>query len=272
MFGNTQGTDARQGRRGPTRALLAGGFTTAVVAGSIFATAGTSNAAHGWSRVGECEGGRNPATNTGNGYYGLYQFDRQTWQSLGYRGTANQHSAAVQTQAAERLYAQRGHTPWPLCGANLSGSANTSGSVHSSRSYTRHARTHPWHASHHVRISHTNRIHHTSGSVHPSRSHARHAVTRSHVVSHHVRISHTSGSGSYFHHSYRSGVLGAWLIAEKRSDVRTIQRKLDGKGYGLAVDGQYGPLTAAAVKRFQVKAGIIADGLYGAQTKAALSG
>jgi len=226
MFGNTQGTDARQGRRGPTRALLAGGFTTAVVAGSIFATAGTSNAAHGWSRVGECEGGGNPATNTGNGYYGLYQFDRQTWRGLGYSGTANQHSAAVQTQAAERLYAQRGHAPWPRCGIHLSGSANTSGSIHSSRSYTRHA------------------------------------VTRSHVASHHVRISHTSGSG----------VLGAWLIAEKRSDVRTIQRKLGGKGYGLAVDGQYGPLTAAAVKRFQVKAGIIADGLYGAQTKAALSG
>ena len=72
-------------------------------------------------------------------------------------------------------------------------------------------------------------------------------MTRSHVASHHVRISHTSGSGSYFHHSYRSGVLGAWLIAEKRSDVRTIQRKLGGKGYGLAVDGQYGPLTTGAV-------------------------
>ena len=39
MFGNTQGSDVSQSRRGPARALLAGGFTTAVVAGSIFATA-----------------------------------------------------------------------------------------------------------------------------------------------------------------------------------------------------------------------------------------
>lgn len=88
-------TRDRQSRRGPTRSLLAGGFTTAVVAGSIFATAGTSSAASGWDSVGLCESGGNPSTTTGNGYYGLYQFDRQTWQSLGYSGTANQYSAAV---------------------------------------------------------------------------------------------------------------------------------------------------------------------------------
>ena len=32
MFGNTQGSDVSQSRRGPARAMLAGGFTTAVVA------------------------------------------------------------------------------------------------------------------------------------------------------------------------------------------------------------------------------------------------
>jgi hypothetical protein len=42
------------------------------------------------------------------------------------------------------------------------------------------------------------------------------------------------------------------LIAERRSDVRAIQHKLDGKGYGLAVDG---PKTEGAVKHFQAKAG-----------------
>ena len=256
MFGSTQSSDVSQGRRGPARALLAGGFTTAVIAGSIFATTGNSNAASGWAGVAQCESGGNPTTNTGNSYYGLYQFDRQTWQSLGHSGTADQYSAAVQTQAAERLYAQRGNSPWPNCGQGLSGSASTSGSSSASRSHTRHART--------PRVS-------------VSRSSTRHALTPSHAASQHIRSTSTSSNDStsgrsYTHHSYRSGVLGAWLIAEKRSDVRTIQRKLDGKGYGLAVDGQYGPLTAAAVKRFQVKAGIIADGLYGAQTKAALSG
>ena len=235
MFGNTQGSDVSQSRRGPARALLAGGFTTAVVAGSIFATAGNSNAASGWAGVAQCESGGNPTTNTGNSYYGLYQFDRQTWQSLGYRGTADQYSAAVQTQAAERLYAQRGDGPWPICGRGLSGSANTSGSSSASRSYTRPA------------------------------------LTRSHV-SQHARISRTSGSESYFHHSYRSGVLGPWLIAERRSDVRAIQRKLTDKGYRLAIDGQFGRETEGVVKHFQAKAGLSVDGLYGARTKAALFG
>jgi hypothetical protein len=256
MFGNTQGSDVSQSRRGPARALLAGGFTTAVVAGSIFATAGNSNAASGWAGVAQCESGGNPTTNTGNSYYGLYQFDRQTWQSLGYRGTADQYSAAVQTQAAERLYAQRGDGPWPICGQGLSGSAGSSGSSSASRSHTRHALT--------PRVS-------------VSRSSTRHALTPSHVASQHIRSTSTSSNDStsgrsYTHRSYRSGVLGAWLIAEKRSDVRAIQQKLDGKGYGLAVDGQFGPKTEGAVKHFQAKAGISVDGLYGSRTKAALFG
>lgn len=108
------------------------------MAGSLFATAGTSSAATGWDAVARCESGGNPSINTGNGYYGLYQFDRRTWRGLGYSGTANQHSARVQTQAAEKLYAQRGASPWPMCGRYLRGSANvSSGSTHASRSSSR---------------------------------------------------------------------------------------------------------------------------------------
>ena len=49
-----------------------------------------------------------------------------------------------------------------------------------------------------------------------------------------------------------------------------IQQKLDGNGYGLVVEGQFGPKTEGAGKHFQAKAGITVDGLYGSQTKAAL--
>lgn len=66
-------------------------------------------------------------------------------------------------------------------------------------------------------------------------------------------------------------MLGAWLIEEKRADVRAIQQKLTAN-YHLAIDGQFGPQTEGVVKHFQAKAGITVDGLYGSRTKMALFG
>src|SRR5690606_1991421 len=34
-----------------------------------------------WAALAQCESGGNPTTNTGNGYYGLYQFSLPTWQA-----------------------------------------------------------------------------------------------------------------------------------------------------------------------------------------------
>ena len=66
-----------------------------------------------------CESGGNYAINTGNGYYGAYQFDRGTWNGLGFPGTANQAPAAVQDRAATILEVERGWAPWPACSRNL---------------------------------------------------------------------------------------------------------------------------------------------------------
>ena len=53
-------------------------------------------------------------------------------------------------------------------------------------------------------------------------------------------------------------------------DVKTLQDLLNQLGAGLAVDGDFGSKTEAAVKAFQKKAGIKQDGKYGDQTHSAL--
>jgi hypothetical protein len=63
-----------------------------------------------------CESGGNYATNTGNGFYGAYQFDMQTWQSVGGSGNPANASPAEQDKRAAMLMSQRGSSPWPVCG------------------------------------------------------------------------------------------------------------------------------------------------------------
>lgn len=72
-----------------------------------------------WAALAQCESGGNPATNTGNGFYGLYQFDEQTWHSIGGSGLPSDNSAGEQTYRAQLLYKSRGDSPWPVCGAKL---------------------------------------------------------------------------------------------------------------------------------------------------------
>ena len=66
-------------------------------------------------RPGDCESGGNYWINTGNGYYGAYQFSLSTWQSLGYGGYPHEASPAVQDQAARELQALYGWSQWPGC-------------------------------------------------------------------------------------------------------------------------------------------------------------
>ena len=66
--------------------------------------------------IAACESGGNPATNTGNGFYGKYQFDLQTWASVGGTGLPSTASEAEQDRRAAILYSRSGATPWPVCG------------------------------------------------------------------------------------------------------------------------------------------------------------
>jgi len=52
--------------------------------------------------------------------------------------------------------------------------------------------------------------------------------------------------------------------------VHRLQMELDWLGYPLVEDGKFGPLTEAAVKKFQGDQKLVVDGIVGEQTFAAL--
>ncbi len=82
-------------------------------------TSSTRPAGGNWARLRQCESGGNYRINTGNGYYGAYQFDLRTWRSVGYSGYPHKASPATQDAAARKRQAQRGWAPWPACSAKL---------------------------------------------------------------------------------------------------------------------------------------------------------
>jgi len=75
-----------------------------------------------WDAMAQCESGGNWHINTGNGFYGGLQFDYGTWLSNGggqYAERADLATREEQIAVASRLYAARGSSPWPVCGAYL---------------------------------------------------------------------------------------------------------------------------------------------------------
>ncbi|HJQ47379.1 MAG TPA: transglycosylase family protein [Amycolatopsis sp.] len=71
-----------------------------------------------WLKLRMCESSNRYTTNTGNGYYGAYQFDLPTWRSVGGPGRPDQASPAEQDYRALYLYRMRGWQPWE-CGGML---------------------------------------------------------------------------------------------------------------------------------------------------------
>jgi hypothetical protein len=70
--------------------------------------------------IARCESGGNPTAVSASGRYrGKYQFSRTTWRELGGKGDPAKAPEAVQDEMAARLFAQRGASPWPVCGARV---------------------------------------------------------------------------------------------------------------------------------------------------------
>ena len=110
---------SRRTRRLVRRGALGVAVTGAALTTAVACTPPQGALADQLAQLRMCESSGNYAINTGNGFYGAYQFDLGTWQGLGYSGYPNQAAPFVQDQAAMTLHAQRGWSPWPGCSAQL---------------------------------------------------------------------------------------------------------------------------------------------------------
>ena len=109
---------ASRAARAASVALMAG-------VASFGLTPAQAQAATVWDRLAQCESSGNWRINTGNGYYGGLQMDRQFQQYYApelYRskGTADHWTAEEQMMTAEKAVRERGFSPWPntarMCG------------------------------------------------------------------------------------------------------------------------------------------------------------
>ena len=83
------------------------------IVGTKSSTSFSGSFSEALARLRSCEGSY--TSNTGNGYYGAYQFDKRAWGNYGGYELASDAPAAVQDEKAWQTYKARGWQPWPTC-------------------------------------------------------------------------------------------------------------------------------------------------------------
>jgi len=203
--------------------LAVGGTIAALAFADIALTAGSASAAtaNDLARLRGCESGGDYAINTGNGFYGAYQFDQGTWSGLGLSGRPDQAAPSVQDGAVYQLQSQRGWQPWPSCSRQLGLGSGVSAPVAAPRaSYVPRA-------------------------------------TRSRVVAP-VRALHATYS-SVGAPAYNGHVQSTSDLRSRRADVARWQGRMSQRGWDIAVDGLYGPQSAAVATSFAAEKGVAAS-------------
>ncbi len=219
------------------RAVLSTALAAAAVGGTV-ALSQPADAATTWAGLRQCESGGNYSTNTGNGFYGAYQFDQGTWNGLGYAGLPSDAAPATQDAAAQKLFAERGSSPWPSCGQGLQGGAPSSA----------------------VAAPAVAAVPTPAPATRANRSYARASLTQN--------AAGTSSAATVYRPASlsTSPLFTTSLVGQVRSDVRAWQTRMNKIGYHLVVDGQYGPRSAGAARALQQARGLVVDGVVGPET------
>ena len=222
---------AKPSKAAPTMAAAGLSASFAAVDLAAMATPAAAATAGDFAALRQCESGGNYRINTGNGYYGAYQFARATWQGLGYSGLPHQASPATQDEAARKLQARSGWGQWPACARKLGLYGGGGGSVSTaseSRSETRASRT-------------------------------RTRTARVYVAPPRVKITVAPETPPPF--------IGKPLtVADAgrfRIGVHTWQARMAQRGWKITVDGYFGPQSAAIAKRFATEKKLTMTGLSG---------
>jgi peptidoglycan hydrolase-like protein with peptidoglycan-binding domain len=98
-----------------TRALAAALTAVTAGTGAMVLGAGVANAdpsPNAWLQLRICESSNRYDIDTGNGYFGAYQFSLSTWASVGGTGKPSDAKPAEQDYRALMLYRKRGWSPW----------------------------------------------------------------------------------------------------------------------------------------------------------------
>lgn len=72
-----------------------------------------------WYRLRMCEAGNDYTRNSGNGYYGAYQYNLGTWGNYGGYARPDLAPPSVQDAKARETQSARGWSPWPACARKL---------------------------------------------------------------------------------------------------------------------------------------------------------
>jgi hypothetical protein len=237
-----------------TGVLVAAAGTAVALAPAASAATATPHAAaaqtataNDFARLRNCESGGRYATNTGNGYYGAYQFDLRTWQGLGYGGLPSSAAPAVQDQAAERLEAARGWSPWPACSAKLGLGSHTATSV-------------PVAAAAPFKGVAVGRGFNPFAPRLAARTNVSAKVTAQPVAVTQVAAPVVPTTPPAFD---SQTALDPTLVGTERPDVKLWQQRMHDRGWPLTVDGYFGRQSADAAAAFAQEKGI-ASGALGA--------
>jgi peptidoglycan hydrolase-like protein with peptidoglycan-binding domain len=107
---------AADGIAGPAT-LASLGISARSVKTQTTQTTGAAGGSGTLARIARCESSGDPTAISSTGQYrGKYQFSRATWRELGGTGDPAAAPEAVQDAIAAKLLAQRGTSPWPVCG------------------------------------------------------------------------------------------------------------------------------------------------------------